>query len=360
MSNQNWEKQEMEALFTVAEDIYRFDPWESNIAPFVLHDPHTPDLPVLVVLGEDDIGMRDIRFILGTNGMRNWLLEDGWNSLDEEDTIPNIEDIVNRFEGSYLEVGYNTPNLNNYEKRMNGNHHRPITFRRQRPGYGLASMVDAGEFVRLLRYLKALLKLLTRGMLGQEVDVVYHTDVLLSNNMLTAAAFQLTDEVPEPTAPFVLSRDTALTIAPAVLDEFSNARVKHLPSDGSNFELYYFYIPTLSTGGGALPRAFFLVDLDTGLLEWNDILIETDHWHEQLLRRLWHFFLEERGYRPDTIILQNSDAFCNLSSDIRRAGIHPEYMRYSYVGQELFESYLEASHIKEYQILANLVPNEPY
>lgn len=359
MSNQNWEKQEMEALFTIAEDIYRFDPWESHIAPFVLHDPHTPDTPVLVVLGQDDAGMRDIRFILGTVGMRSWLLEDGWGFAEEDATIPNIEDIVNRFEGNYLEVGYKTPNLNNYEKRMNGDRHRPITFRRQRPGYGLASMVDAGEFVRLLRYLKAILKLLTRGMLGREVAAVYHADAVLSGNMLTAAAFTLSDDVPESTTPFVLSRDTALAIAPTILDEFSNARVKHLPPDGSSFELYYFYIPTLSTGGGALPRAFFLVDLDTGLLEWNDILIESNHWHEQLLRRLWQFFIE-RGHRPDTIILQNLDAFCNLSADIRRAGIHPEYIRFSYVGQELFESYLEASHIKEYQILANLVPKEPY
>lgn len=358
MSNQNWEKQEMDALFTVAEDIYRFDPWESNIAPFVLHDPHTPDQPVLVVFGQDDTGMRDIRFILGTVGIRSWVLEDTWGFFEDTE-IPNIEDIVNRFEGCYLEVGYNTPNLNNYEKRTNGDRHRPITFRRQRPGFGLASMVDTVDYVRLLCYLKAILKLLTRGMLGGALNDAYYTDTAFSNTMLSAACFALTDEGPTAQAPFVLSRDEALATTPAILDEFSNARVKHLPPDGTSFELYYFYIPTLSNGNGALPRAFFLVDLDTGLLEWNDILIEADHWHEQLLRRLWQFFID-RGRRPDTIILQNLDAFCNLSSDIRRAGIHPEYMRYSYVGQELFESYLEASHIKEYQILANLVPKEPY
>ena len=32
MSNTNWEKQELAALFTIAEDIDRFDPWESNVA----------------------------------------------------------------------------------------------------------------------------------------------------------------------------------------------------------------------------------------------------------------------------------------------------------------------------------------
>ncbi len=358
MTNQFWDQQEMDALFTVAEDIYRFDPWESRIAPFVLQDPHAPEPAVLVVFGKDDTGMRDIRLILGTVGIRNWLLEGSLGFFEDTD-IPNIEDIVNRFEGSYLEVGYNTPNLNNYEKRSNSDRHRPITFRRQRPGFGLASMVDTADYVRLLSYLKAILKLLTRGMLGSEVEAAYHSDMVLSNTMLTAACFGLTEDGPLAQAPFVLSREEALATSSAILDEFSNARVKHLPPDGTSFELYYFYIPSLSNGNGALPRAFFLVDLDSGLLEWNDILIESDHWHEQLLRRLWQFFID-RGSRPDTIILQNLDAFCNLSSDIRRAGIHPEYMRYSYVGQELFESYLEASHIKEYQILANLVPKEPY
>lgn len=358
MSNTNWEKQELTALFTIAEDIDRFDPWESNVAPFVLHDPKNPDTPVLVVFGQDDAGMHDIRFIFGNIGMRNWLMEDGWELSDDAD-VPFIEDIVNRFEGDYLEVGYNTPNLNNYEKRLNGERHRLITFRRQRPGYSLASIVETGDFVRLSRYLKAILKLLTRNMLGDAVASIYKIDTTLSENMLTAASFTLTDDVPEVADTFTLSRSTAMTLSNVILDEFSNARVKHLPSDGTSFELYYFYIPTLSNSGGALPRAFFLVDLDSGLLEWNDVLIESDHWYEALLRRLWHFFID-RGLRPDTIILQNLDAFCNLSADIRRAGIHPEYMRYSYVGQELFESYLEASHIKEYEILANLVPKEPY
>ena len=77
MSNTNWEKQELAALFTIAEDIDRFDPWESNVAPFVLHDPQNPDTPVLVVFGQDDAGMHDIRFIFGNIGMRNWLMEDG-------------------------------------------------------------------------------------------------------------------------------------------------------------------------------------------------------------------------------------------------------------------------------------------
>ena len=82
MSNTNWEKQELAALFTIAEDIDRFDPWESNVAPFVLHDPQNPDTPVLVVFGQDDAGMHDIRFIFGNIGMRNWLMEDGWELSD--------------------------------------------------------------------------------------------------------------------------------------------------------------------------------------------------------------------------------------------------------------------------------------
>ena len=71
-------------------------------------------------------------------------------------------------------------------------------------------------------------------------------------------------------------------------------------------------------------------------------------------------FFELAAKMPHAISLGVGEPDFETPWQIRRAGIQPEYMRYSYVGQELFESYLEASHIKEYEILANLVPKEPY
>lgn len=357
MSNQNWEKRQMEALFTVAEDIDRFAPWESNIAPFVLRDPDHPDATVLVVMGRDDAGVRDIRLILSRTGMRAWLLEDE-GGFDDDD-VPSIEALVNRYEGYYLEVGYNTPHLNNFEKRLQSDRHRVITFRRQRPGYGPATIVDGRDYEHLLRYLKAILKLLTRQMLGPALARDYYTNLDGFKTVLSAASFMMTEDVPEPAAVFELSAKDFYARGPQILDEFTDARVKHMPCDGSNYELYYFYLPTMATEKGGLARAFFLVDLDSGLLEWSDVLLESSDWRDALLRRLWDFFLA-RGTRPGTMVLQNIDAFTTLSADINRAGIECEYVPHSYVGQELFESYLDAAHVKKHQMMAAHFPKEPY
>lgn len=51
MTNQFWDQQEMDALFTVAEDIYRFDPWESRIAPLCYKIPMPLSQPCLWFLG---------------------------------------------------------------------------------------------------------------------------------------------------------------------------------------------------------------------------------------------------------------------------------------------------------------------
>ena len=60
----------LEALYTVAEDIYRFAPWESGFAPFFLIDPLHPDAYVLVVFEDDGEGVSDLRLMLGLDGLR--------------------------------------------------------------------------------------------------------------------------------------------------------------------------------------------------------------------------------------------------------------------------------------------------
>ena len=47
----------IDTLYTVAEDINRFSPWEDGIAPFVLIDPEHPEAYVLVVIEDDGEGI---------------------------------------------------------------------------------------------------------------------------------------------------------------------------------------------------------------------------------------------------------------------------------------------------------------
>lgn len=359
-NDNNTEHFHIDALFTVAEDIGRFAPWDDGYAPFVLISPEHPDAMVLVVIESGDEGTSDIRLFLGRDGMRIWMLEqDNEEDDNDDERLFSAERFVNRYEGYYLEVGYNTPFLNNYEKRQLEDRDGRITFRRQRPGFGMATIVDNRDFAHLEVYLCAILKLLMRRMLSDMTNAAYKLDLHGARDMLCTAAFTLEEDGPQPAAPFVFTRKEWLTHGNAVIDEFTNARVKHLPVDGRLYELFYFFIPTMVSSRGELPRAVFLTDLETGFLEWNTVVIGKEDWAERLLRELWTYFLEQ-GSRPEEILLANVNAYRALAADISACGIRPEYTSHSYVGQELLESYLQATHAKNYHLMDDPFPTEPY
>ena len=75
MANETTELRHFDSLYTVAEDITRFAPWESGIAPFVLTDPEHPEAYVLVAIEDDGEGTSDIRLMLGLSGIRSWMVE---------------------------------------------------------------------------------------------------------------------------------------------------------------------------------------------------------------------------------------------------------------------------------------------
>lgn len=357
MSNEQTERLHIDALYTVAEDISRFAPWEDGIAPFVLIDPEHPEAYVLVVIEDDGEGTSDIRLILGAAGIRAWMVEQ--DDASAEDDEFSVESFVNRYEGYYLEVGYNMPNLNNFEKRLLDGYEQRITFRRQRPGYGLATIVDNRDYAHLERYLRAILQLLTQQKLGLATNKFYRLRMHGPKDMLQTAAFTLGDGLLELTEPFILTQDDWMDHSAPIIDEFTNARVKHLRCDGRMYELFYFYLPQMVSTKGALPKAFFLVDLETGFLEWNDVIVSESGWQEKLLRELWEFFLN-LGARPQDLLLQNINTYCSLSEDITAAGIRPVYTPHTYVGQELLDSYLHATHIKQHQMMDDHFPRDPY
>lgn len=361
MANETTELRHFDSLYTVAEDITRFAPWESGIAPFVLTDPEHPEAYVLVAIEDDGEGTSDIRLMLGLSGIRSWMVEQSASEEADEDNADefSVERFVGHYDGYYLEVGYNMPNLNSYEKRQLEGRDQRITFRRQRPGYGMSTIVDNRDYAHLERYLRAILKLLTRQMLGDLTNGVYRLQMHGAREMLRTAAFSLEEDGPQPIEPFVLTRDDWLAKQGSHIDEFTNARVKHLPCDGHLYELYFFYLPMMVAGKGELPRAFFLVDLESGFLEWNDVIMDSNDWQEKLLRQLWNYFLDQ-GARPQELLIQNVNAFCALATDIGACGIRVEYIPQTYVGQELLDSYLQATHLKQHQIIDNSFPRDPY
>ena len=360
MSNLEWEKQQIEALYTAAEDMKRFAPWESDIAPFVLMDASQPDKKVLVVFEEDQAQGMFIRFILSPQGIRAWLQEEAITTEDYDDALPSIEEMVNSYEGDYLEVGFHTTNPNNFEKHMQGNHPDLITFRRQRPSCRLETINRRWDYTALLTYLKQTMKVLRLQLAEDSTNADFRLNTYSDHTVLQTACFAVDDTGATHRAPFTFGKGEMLRLSDSILDEFSNARVKHLPPSQKMYELFYFYLPTSNAPQtDTLPLAVFLVDLDSGLIEWNDVYFDTEKLPEVFLRHLWQHFID-LGVRPNTIFMQSLRSYCSVAKDMARAGISPQYIEFSYVGQELFDSYVETMHLKEHQLFADRFPREPY
>ena len=358
MNSLEWEKQHIEALYTTAEDIQRFAPWDRDIAPFVMADARHPEKQILVVFEADHDNGMDIRFIVSPQGIRAWILEEQFHTENFDEAFPSIDELVNCYEGDYMEVGFETANPNNFEKRLQGAHPSLITFRRQRPGCRLEMLNRRWEYEELLHYMKQTLKVLRVRLGDVSADGEFALHALQASTILQTASFLVDEKGATRQAPFVFTRTDFLALLPAVLDEFSNARVKHLLPSQKVYELFYFYLPSENSGKEMLPLAVFLVDLESGLIEWNDVFFEAEHLAETFLRHLWAHFIA-LGHRPETIMIQNLRCYRTFARDMLRAGIAPQYIDFSYVGQELFESYVETMRLKEHQLLADRFPRDP-
>ena len=106
MANETTELRHFDSLYTVAEDITRFAPWESGIDPFVLTDPEHPEAYVLVAIEDDGEGTSDIRLMLGLSGIRSWMVEQSASEEADEDNADefSVERFVGHYDGYYLEV----------------------------------------------------------------------------------------------------------------------------------------------------------------------------------------------------------------------------------------------------------------
>lgn len=354
MDEQHWQTIHIDALYPIAEDIYRLDPWETDVAPFILMDTNNPEAYVLVLIEEDGDAFKDIRLVLGRRGLSAYLEE---RAILPSEEYLSAEELINHFDGYYLEIGFNTPHLNLFEKKVANNHNdRIITFRRQRPGYALATIVDKRDLEHIGRYLTAIRHLLTH----QKLEPYQPLRVLQSDGTIfEAPAYDIAGEVPTPLPRFRVSQQALLKPQPAILDEFSTARVKYLPSNQGIYELFFFYLTVAqSDKKSMLPMTFFLVNMETGILEWSEV-ITPQSFPEVVLRRLWQHFINENT-KPAHILISHSGLYTAIASDLRAAGIITEKILNTYVGDELLEGYLNVARLKEYHLLGENFPEDPY
>lgn len=136
--------------------------------------------------------------------------------------------------------------------------------------------------------------------------------------------------------------------APPRLAPFTLARVRALPETDSYWELFFFYLFS-PVADGRQPRAVYLVDLDTGSVEWTDVFIDREEaaspsWQVRLLDRLMSRFIQA-GRRPGEIITAQGSLYDQLKADFQAAGIRFDYQEDSYVADDLL-AFLRQGPIK--------------
>ncbi len=308
-----------EEVFTLVEDILRLDPWRRLPADQLLLLEPAENPRAYVAVAFDAVGdRRDLSFLLGEGGIRAHLdiaLKSG------------AESRVAECEQHRLLVTTGNIELND-EERFLRDDEPSIALRRQSPGHLPTTILDATDLAYLSRFLRAL-----RHILCHEPTIApSRLDAL---DRLTLPAWQLVNDKPqqaesrrlEPFEPAPRSRNH--------IDEFTNYRISRLPVDIDERELFIYYLPLSKN---IAPRAFFLVNLESGMIEWNCVW-PGDNWMQPVLRRLYNHF-ERSGAVPATILTTNISAYNTLFQDLSDAGIYFEPITSSFVADELVSNYI--------------------
>lgn len=305
--------------FTLAEDILRLDPWRRLPTDqlLLLEPAENPHAFVAVAFAADS-GRRDLSFLLGDGGIRAHL------DLKHKS---GAEGRVAEFEQHRLLVSSGDIDLSDDERDLRSDE-PAIALRRQSPGSPAAPIREATDLTYLIRFLRAL-----RHILCHETDIPRTR--LDSLRRLTVPAWRLVNDKPQRVENRRLDPFTPAPRRRNHIDEFTNYRISRLPIDADERELFLYYLPLSDT---ISPRAFFLVNLESGMIEWNCVW-PGDNWMQPVLRRLYKHF-ERSGTVPDAILTANISVYNALFQDLNDAGIYFEPIPESFVADELVNTYI--------------------
>lgn len=334
-----------EKFFSVAEDIMRLDPWSRDMEPIALCPQEGTDHMMVVVFIKDG-DERVVRFIRNRRALRTWL--EAMHRDGEGDMLA----LISQVEDDYNEVVQDPDQMNGYEKKQNEERDMPIVCRKKRPGQPLVSFSNT-ELEGLLPYLRALRKVLALDHQNDAPRYIASEKVLLQ-------AYHFENGKVEALAPIELRPFERQQTNKTYLDEFTLARLARTATDDEQYELFYFYLPMVHQheGRSYFPMTAFLVNLNTGVINWSEVLMPKPGWEEALLRKLSQYFFEEEIV-PGRILCARLNWYESFAEDMRRSYIPFEKISKTYIGDELTESYVKMAHLKGRYFEQLLIPFEP-
>lgn len=308
-----------EDIFTLVEDILRLDPWHRLPADqlLLLEAAENPHAYVTVAFHAED-NRRDLSFLLGEGGLRAHL---------DMTLKSGAEKHVAECEQHRLFVTTGEIALQD-EEHVLRNHSPLIALRRQSPGSQPTTLLEATDLTYLSRFLRAL-----RHILRHESNIApAHLDAM---DRITIPTWQLINDNVQKIEKRRLSPFKPSPRKNNHIDEFTNYRISRLPVDKDERELFIYYLPLKKN---AMPRVFFLVNLESGMIEWHDFQ-SGENWMSPMLRHLYNHF-NHIGAVPATILTTNIGAYNTLYQDLTDAGIYFEALAESFVADELINAYI--------------------
>lgn len=130
---------------------------------------------------------------------------------------------------------------------------------------------------------------------------------------------------------------------PPLTDEFTLARLAKLPVGHASYEIFHWYLlgdPSIlpMDPGTPLPMVVFLVNLDTGLIEGNELMLAGPDWHKKAIRKIYDIFFE-KGTRPQQLFVASFETYRHYHREWNQAKIAGNCPGESYVAESLLEEF---------------------
>lgn len=316
----------LQEVLILAEDVYRLAPWDrlpdNQLYLFVPEED--PDAWVSVYFSKD-APASCIYFNLATSGLRSQL---------DFMTLEGAERMVAEYDRHAYVVQFDEDNHSSQ-----ANSELDIGIFLVSPGEPWRFVEDEQSLTYISRFLSSLRQIFHQGqpVIGGSYVIDEKHDQLSS--LLTVPQWHVGLKTLTYDGLVSFNPFEVYDMSSSQLDEFTLERLKRLPPSLNDYELYFFYLRILSAEHDQMfPRVYFLVNLESGEIEWTHVISKKKNSETLLLREIFnHFF--KIGRRPNVIFISNDRLYERVAVTFEEAAIDVEPITMSYVADELMTAY---------------------
>lgn len=314
-----------EALFAYAQGVRQmlYQQKKSTLYDFVIYDEGSP--LALVAFQKGPV----LHFHLGDDGLLAYLSQKKGDELQKM----LYQGEAHRFVADF------TPNQHPQgfaQMMLEAAGTQDITFLYERPGRGLRQPVKEAELRLLTQLMRATLGILRRSDWPQKPTQQQEGWLYSRYKMVEGSGDT------KKSGRVRLMPQHFVKLKKPLLDDFTKARMRRLPSNGKIYELLKLTLsPTSKDGVRAIkPEVYFLVDLETSSMDFAVLFVEEQETTFYFLQRFYEIYLK-KGERPAHVLVTNRPLYTRLARDFKDGHMLLEWMNVSYVAQDVLDHFEE-------------------